>query len=463
MKYTTEMINQMAKQMVAGMEEAVRTEMKEKQPGIQEIETMMREILQQVGQKALGEYLSRQASIPGPTIACECGGELTYQRKREASLLTVFGRVTYERGYYAGCECGKGQAPLDLALGLNPGGVSAGLSELLALAGVELAFDHSRRWVEKYLLFQVSENTIRATTEERGERMQTNEKELEKHSQEAQWLQERVRTVTDIPKRLYGSIDAAKVRIEPRDPDQKALQEEAWRDMKVGCWYELERVPPARRSSRQRHKHDRELAVYRASNLRYYCDITEAKKFGNLVWASGCRVKADLATELVFVCDGAVWIWNLISHYYPHAVQIVDWYHALEHLEKIAAMAFGQKVDREAWLEAVTESLWNGQVTEVVRACQNLASRCEAVQAEIPYFVNNANRMDYARFRTAGYAIGSGTVESACKQIVTQRLKKPGAQWIVDGAIYTAKARAAWLSNEWDTLAKPYSRLPLAA
>jgi hypothetical protein len=377
--------------------------------------------------------------------------------------LTVFGRVTYERGYYAGCECEKGQAPLDLALGLSPGGVSAGLSELLALAGVELAFDHSRRWVEKYLLFQVSENTIRAATEERGEWMQTNEKELEKHSQEAQWLQERVRTVTDIPKRLYGSIDAAKVRIEPRSPDQKALQEEAWRDMKVGCWYELERVPPARRSSRQRHKHDREQAVYRASHLRYYCDIAEAKKFGNLVWASGCRVKADLATELVFVCDGAIWIWNLISHYYPHAVQIVDWYHALEHLEGIAAMAFGQKVDREAWLEAVTESLWNGQVPEVIRACQNLVSQCEAVQAEIPYFVNNANRMDYARFRAAGYAIGSGTVESACKQIVTQRLKKPGAQWIVDGAIYTAKARAAWLSNEWDALAKPYSRLPLAA
>jgi hypothetical protein len=461
MKYTTEMIDQMAKLMVTGMEEAVRTEMKGKQPGIQEIETMMREMLQQVGQKALGEYLSTQASIPGPTIVCECGGELTYQRKREASLLTVFGRVTYERGYYAGCKCGKGQAPLDLALGLTPGGVSAGLAELLALAGVELAFDHSRRWVEKYLLFQVSENTIRAVTEERGEWIEANETELKKHSQKPQWLQ--VRTVTDIPKRLYGSIDAAKVRIEPRSPDQKAIQEEAWRDMKVGCWYELERVPPARRSSRQRHKHDREQAVYRASHLRYYCDITEAKTFGNLVWASGCRVKADLAIELVFVCDGAVWIWNLISHYYSHAVQIVDWYHALEHLEKIAAMAFGQKVDREAWLEAVTESLWNGQVSEVIRACQNLVGQCEAIQAEIPYFVNNANRMDYARFRAAGYAIGSGTVESACKQIVTQRLKKPGAQWIVDGAVYTAKARAAWLSNEWDTLAKPYSRLPLAA
>lgn len=60
--------------------------------------------------------------------------------------------------------------------------------------------------------------------------------------------------------------------------------------------------------------------------------------------------------------------------------------------------------------------------------------------------------MDYARFRSLGYAIGSGTIESACKQIVVQRLRKSGAQWITDGAVRTAKARAAWLSGEWDSL-----------
>lgn len=463
MNYNTELINGMAKQVANELKQALHSQNEENSANIQTVETVLRDFLRQVGQAALGQYLSDQPSIPGPTIPCACGGELTYQRKREASIVSVFGRVHYQRGYYAGCACGQGQAPLDTALGLTPGGVSAGLAELLALAGIELAFDQSRRWIEKYLLFGVSENTIRSATEERGERVQACEQDLRQQAQQPRWLQDRVRTVTDLPQRLYGSIDAAKVRIEVRCPDQKAVQEEAWRDLKVGCWYELEGVPAPQRTVRQRQKYDREQAVYRATRLHYYCDIAEAKTFGELVWASGCRVKADLIPEIVFVCDGAVWIWNLITHYYPQAVQIVDWYHALEHLEKIAAMAFAPGPKRDAWLETVTEVLWNGQVQDVIRTCQDLAVHCEPVQAEVSYFVNNAERMDYARFRAAGYAIGSGTVESACKQIVTQRLKKSGAQWLVEGAVRTAKARAAWLSDEWDLLPKPFSMLPLAA
>jgi hypothetical protein len=377
---------------------------------------------------------------------------MVYQREREASLLSVFGRVQYRRSYYWGCGCGKGQAPLDQQLGLKPGGVSAGLAELLALGGVELAFDQARRWVEKHLLFAVSENTIRSATEARGAQRQAQEKVWMENSQDEQWLQDRLRTIGAVPKRLYGSLDAAKTRIEPRCPEEKEQASEAWRDLKVGCWYELEAVPVAQRSRRQQEKYDREQQVFRAKNLRYYCDLMEAKQFGQLVWATGCRVLADLAPELVFVCDGAVWIWNLVSQYYPHAVQIVDWYHATEHLEKIAALAFDKPQDRKTWLEEMKEALWNGQVQYIIGSCQSLAAEQPKVLSEINYFINNAERMDYARFRAAGYAIGSGTIESACKQIVVQRLRKAGAQWTIDGAVRTAKARAAWLSGEWDSL-----------
>jgi hypothetical protein len=465
MKYNTELINGMAHQMVEGMKAALVTQGEGKPLSLQEIETTFRDFLRQVGGVALGEYLSdhQPSSMPGPTLACVCGGELSYQRQREASLLSVFGWVHYTRGYYAGCACGRGKAPLDEAFGLTPGGVSTGLAELLALAGIELAFDQSRRWVEKYLLFGVSENTIRSATEGRGEQQKVQDKVLEAQSQSEAYLQERLRAVSQTPKRLYGSIDAAKVRIEPRCPDEKKEEAEDWRDMKVGCWYELEEVLPAQRSSRQQEKYERDQVAYRAKSLRYYCDIAEAALFGKLMWARGSQVLADLAQELVFVCDGAIWIWNLIASYYPQAVQIVDWYHAVEHLEKVATLAFGSLEQRKTWLETTTDALWDGQIREVIDACQRLVSHCETIQTEAQYFFHNAERMDYARFRAAGYAIGSGTVESACKQIVTQRLKKSGAQWVVEGAVKTAKARAAWLSNEWELLDKPISQLPLAA
>lgn len=420
--------------------------------GIKEVETQIREILRQIGAVALGQYLSAQTGEVEPKIRCACGGKMMYQREREASLISVFGRVTYQRSYYAGCQCGKGQAPLDQRLGLKAGGISAGLAELLALGGIELAFEQGQRWLEKYLLFTVSENTICSATETRGAQRQAQEETWRKQSQNEQWLQARQHSHGTPPQRLYGSIDAAKTRIEPRCPEEKAQREEGYRDLKVGCWYELEAVPAAQRSRRQQEKYDREQQVFRAENLHYYCDLEEAKQFGQLVWATGCRILADFVPELVFVCDGAVWIWNLVKHYDPQVVQIVDWCHATEHLEKIAAIAFSQAEERKPWLADVKEALWNGQVQQVIRSCQNLAVGQPKVSPEIAYFINNEARMDYARFRAAGYAIGSGTIESACKQIVVQRLRKSGAQWTVDGAVRTAKARAAWPSGEWDSL-----------
>jgi hypothetical protein len=221
-------------------------------------------------------------------------------------------------------------------------------------------------------------------------------------------------------------------------------------------------VPPSQRSARQRAVTERGQLGQRAKNIRYYCDILEAKAFGQLMWATGCATHADLTRELVFVCDGAVWIWNLIASHYPKAVQIVDWYHAADRLERVAHAAFNQTAPRERWLERTTTDLWEGRVTEVIQACTDLGAQCSEAQDAATYFTNNTARMRYDQYRTKDYLIGSGTVESSCKQIVTQRLKCSGAQWIIPGAVDTAKARAAWLSEAWTPVCTRWADLPLA-
>jgi len=104
-----------------------------------------------------------------------------------------------------------------------------------------------------------------------------------------------------------------------------------------------------------------------------------------------------------------------------------------------------------------------GQVEEVILACQPYSSCTEAVSGDL--FTNNIERMRYDRFRAAGYMIGSGTVESGCKQIVTQRLKLPGAQWEVAGAVHTAKREPPGLARMEifvrSTFHPPISRLTL--
>lgn len=147
--------------------------------------------------------------------------------------------------------------------------------------------------------------------------------------------------------------------------------------------------------------------------------------------------------------------------YFPNAIQIVDWYHAEEHLEAVAREAFSAPDQQQEWLEAMRQALWEGQVEEVIQACQTLGKRCPEAARNVHYFSVNSERMRYARFRGMGLMIGSGVVESGCKQIVTQRLKLPGAQWLLEGAVYTTKARAAWLSGQWQVLGQRRATLPL--
>lgn len=462
MKYNIEKVNQISKMVAEVIEDAVKQTEGER-VGIGDVEMALRETLQTVGQSALKQFLENAHAELETEIECVCGGKLQYQRCRAATIWSVFGKVMYKRAYYAGCVCQRGHAPVDDRYGIEPGKVTAGLAHLIALSGIKESFDEGRKWLQEYLLFEVSENTIRSETQKMGALQRQADQELVKEMQDEKSLQQRERSQPGACDILYGSIDAAKVRIEPRDPQEKVLENrETWRDLKVGCWYEGEVVPVRQQSMRQKEKAQREGVVLRAKNKKYFCDIAEAKDFGKLLWATGCAAGADRAHRLVFICDGAVWIWNLIDQYFPNAIQIVDWYHAADRLKRIAEEVFSTLEERQTWLKQVTEDLWQGKVELVIEACRRLAKKSKWAQQSLTYFCNNKERMRYDQFRTSNLLIGSGIIESGCKQIVSQRLKLPGAQWNLDGAILTAKARSAWMSGEWPKLVAARSLLPLA-
>lgn len=458
----TEEVNRLATQLAGLLTRALTERQPAEQPTrLDEVETQLREMLRTIGGQALGTYLSTAAAVPPRQLACACGGQLVYQREREAMVISVFGRVHYRRAYYAGCPCGQGQAPRDVELGITPGAITPGLANLLALGGIELAFEASVAWLEVFLGFRVAGNTIRQATEALGACQAELDAEVARQGQDEDCLQTQLRRALVVPQRLYGSIDAAKVRMEPRT---QAREGEKWRDLKLGCWYTAEVVRPQEHSARQRDKVARDQPVYRATHQHYFCAIDEADRFGDLLWGTGCQHGAERVPELAFVCDGAAWIWNLIDHYYPQAVQIVDWYHAEGYLKRVAEAAWPDPTPRATWLQAATNHLWEGQVPLVIDSCQRLADRCAEARTAVIYFTTHTARMRYDHFRAQGYLIGSGTVESGCKQVVTERLKKSGAQWTRPGAVFTAKARAAWLSGQWANLrAHYYDQLPRAA
>ena len=413
------------------------------------LEECTRQIVHAIGkeilQAALGSLVER---YPQKAIPCVCGGHARYHFRREGVLLTIYGRIRYRRTYYSCPHCHRGQYPLDRRLGLRPGQVSVTLGSLLGMLGSQTSFEDAARQAERLLLVDVSGNTVRKVTQHYGELQEQREAQWQKQSQDTEELNARTRSVTHAPGRLYGSLDGVIVPVDGQ-----------WGELKVGCWYEA-------RAKTSNHP-GREPPVCRAEKISYYCTLGDVEELKPLVWACGYQRKADRAREVIFIADGAAWIWKLVQYHFPDAIQIVDWYHAVAYLTPIAqAIEIQNAEEAQAWLEATREQLWQGAVPQVIAACQlhtETPHAREAVHKAITYYRNNALRMDYARWRAAGYLIGSGVVESACKQIGTQRLKRAGARWSREGAHLTAKARAAWLSHDWDHITSLDLQLAQAA
>jgi len=436
MNFSTKAIEEMSKLVAEEIGELIEEEeIKE----IGELENGIREMMKVIGQQSYGKVLEKEDSKLGKRVRCECGGQAKRILKRSAQVMTVFGWVRYQRSYYGCMSCGEKRHQLDKDWGISPGEVSPVLGKLLAIAGVEIAFDRARKTIKAFLRIEVSDNTIRKQTQLIGEKQVYLEAGWIQESQDEAWLQSRERRIAHVPERLYGSIDGAQVPIG-----------EEWRELKSLSWYRVGAVYGQAQS--------------KAQEISYHSEIAPAQVFGRLLWATGVRRLADKAKELIFVCDGAAWIWKLVSHYFPDAIQIVDWYHACAYLTPIAEAVFSQNDQQQTWLHKVKGWLWKGKTRKVIRACQRYLhhpSAAQAAQRALTYYTNNQHRMNYGSYRKKGYWIGSGTVESACKQIATARLKIAGARWTLSGAVATAKARAAWLShgNGFDTL----SSLPLPA
>lgn len=447
MDYTTRLMSRL----IPLVEEQIRSDLEQGEPrSISEMERRVQRTLQDVGAIWLREWMEEMdGAYPQPHMPCSCGEEAEYVRRREGVIITLLGRVNFRRAYYLCPHCHHGQYGLDQRLGYQTGCLTPEVTSTAGRIGAEIPFERARDLLEELTGVSLSENSVRDATQEVGAEVVAQEEESSAESRDAEVLLAHDRLPPEEkPDRLYGSVDGIKVPVDGE-----------WRELKVGCWHLEEHS--ARDSPAESDKETR------ATEISYYCDFLEAERFGYLTWATGCQRLADQAKELVFVADGAAWIWKLVQTHFPQAIQIVDWYHAVEYIAPIAKAAFGEEgPESQAWQDRVRTDLWEGRFDRVLSSFEELLDHPtagEAARKAWNYYTNNRKRMRYAEFRTKGLRIGSGTVESGCKQIGTQRLKVAGARWSLEGARTTAKARAALLSNQWASITARLGCLPLAA
>ena len=223
---------------------------------------------------------------------------------------------------------------------------------------------------------------------------------------------------------------------------------EEWKEVKIGCVFEYER------QQKYCHKTKELIDVAQASQVSYVAYLGGPGPLGKLLSAEAERRAYDHAQERVTLGDGARWIWGISGEHFPTAKEIVDWYHAVNHLWTVAHLSFQDKTQRERWVNQRKTELWVGQAQQIATTIETLAQQHPAQQAELNaeagYFRNNHRRMQYQQFREEGYPIGSGTVESGCKQLITMRMKGPGMRWSRCGAQNMLALRAAYLSDNWN-------------
>ena len=216
------------------------------------------------------------------------------------------------------------------------------------------------------------------------------------------------------------------------------LHERGWSEIKVGCCYQTHARVDRKRLER--------LDI-RAQSASYVTALEEAQTFGWRLWQEAVRRGVLSSAEVVVLGDGAHWIWNLAETHFPRAIQIVDWYHASEYVWNAASAIWGENSpERGIWATAQVDLLWEGKVSEVLVELEQWHARGEAVAAAVSYYSTHQGRMDYASYRARGLQIGSGSVESACKQLVSARLKQAGMIWEASGAEAVAMVRA-WLKS----------------
>jgi hypothetical protein len=193
----------------------------------------------------------------------------------------------------------------------------------------------------------------------------------------------------------------------------------------------------------------------RLTRHSYRAGLWEAKEFAKQQWAEGCQRGLERAKQIVSVNDGAVWIWLIVQMCWAPCVEILDWWHLVEKLWDVAPVWFGQEEAASIrWVESQKSQLWNRGARQVIRAIRTLCPRGtplpDKVRTTVGYIFNHRRRMHYQQFREAGYPIGSGTVESACKLVMQERMKQAGMRWRPEGAQAMLALRSVLLSDRWN-------------
>ena len=197
-------------------------------------------------------------------------------------------------------------------------------------------------------------------------------------------------------------------------------------------------------------------AIRDPDSTTYTGAIETAEEFGKRIYLEAWNRGWNRAQKRVVMGDGAEWIWNLADQHFPGAVQIVDLYHARQHLWDLARKLYPNPLaNQQAWRKIHQKRrLDQGKIENLVLSLRSLDSSNaevrEKIRTEADYFARNAERMRYPKFRRQHLFVGSGVIEAGCKTVIASRLKQSGMFWTIRGANSIIALRCCHLNSRFE-------------
>jgi hypothetical protein len=401
--------------------------------------------MHRAGAAALSELLqfpapaSQQRNIP-----CACGHQAYYRDLRDKPVLTMVGTVSVSRPYYLCPHCHTGQFPADVELDVVDTESSPGVRRMQALVGQEAPFDHGREQMKVLAGLEVTTKAVERMAEAIGDDIaQREQQEIQRAVQ-----LDLPMVVGEPVSILYMQMDGTGVPVVKKETEGRKGKTDGQpahtREAKLGCVFT------------QTDWDDEGYPIRDPDSTTYTGAIETAEEFGKRLYLEAWKRGWSRAEKKVVMGDGAEWIWNLAEQHFPGALQIVDLYHARQHLWELARKLYpNDEVSQKAWIKVHQKGLLDkGKTEKLVVAIRSIHSNnpevWEKIRTEADYFERNAERMRYPQFRRQHLFVGSGVIEAGCKTVIGHRLKQSGMFWTVRGANAILALRCSHLNGRFE-------------
>jgi hypothetical protein len=378
----------------------------------------------------------------GPELPCACGGSAKYHGRHGKTFESVLGPLHLQRAYYHCEQCESGFCPRDRALGLESFSLTPGVLRMTASTAALVSFEESSGLLHELAGVEVSAKQVERAAEALGAEIAVDERQhVEKMGEVAP-----PRAPT-----LYLGMDGTGVPMRAQEVKGRAGKQAdgsaKTREAKLVTVWTAESRDKEGQPVRDPGSVTYSAAIESAATLDTSPDLSD---FAARVQREANRRGFTEAQRQAVLGDGSAWIWNTASELFPQATQILDRFHAKEHLSQVGKVLYGDSPEGKPWIQARYDELDQGRLQSLVAALHGHAGQYQEARECIHYIWKNRRRMRYPKFHQQGLCTSTGVVEAGCKVVIGTRLKRAGMHWSVKGANAIIALRCSKLSGRFE-------------